>query len=91
VSVRGCPVVYDEDVRRVVASLPAAGKRSLAELLRQLTRDAPLLERLGVGPTGQEVAYASAHELLAAYRVDPDKRLVQVLSLVWLGDGRAGT
>jgi hypothetical protein len=35
----------------------------------------------------QDVAYASAHELLVAYRVDHSKRLVQVLSLVWLGDG----
>jgi hypothetical protein len=87
VSVRGYRVVYDEDVRRVVASLPAAGQRSLAELLRELTRDAPLLERLGLGPAGQEVAYASAHELLVAYRVDHSERLVQVLSLVWLGDG----
>jgi hypothetical protein len=87
VSIRGYRVVYDEDVRRVVASLPADGKRSLARLLRELTRDAPLLEGLGAGPTGQEVTYASAHELLVAYRVDDDKRLVQVLSLVWLGDG----
>jgi hypothetical protein len=39
---------------------------------------------------GQEVAYASAHELLIAYRIDHDKRLVQVLSLVWLGKGYAG-
>jgi hypothetical protein len=87
VSARGYRVVYDEDVRRVVASLPAAGQRLLAELLRELTRDAPLLERLGAGPAGQEVAYASAHELLVAYRLDHNKRLVQVLSLVWLGDG----
>ena len=86
-SARGYRVVYDEDVRLVVASLPAAGKRSLAELLRQLTRDAPLLERLGAGPAEHEVAYAGAHELLVAYRVDSDKRVVQVLSLVWLGDG----
>jgi hypothetical protein len=56
-------------------------------LLRQLTRDAPLLKRLGAGPAGQEVTYASAHELLVAYRVDHDERLVQLLSLVWLGDG----
>ena len=86
-SARGYQVVYDEDVRQVVASLPAAGKRSLAELLRQLTRDAPLLDRLGAGPAAHEVAYASAQELLVAYRVDHDKHLVQVLSLVWLGDG----
>jgi hypothetical protein len=44
VSTPGYRVVYDEDVRRVVASLPTAGKRSLAELLRELTRQAPLLE-----------------------------------------------
>jgi len=87
VSARGYRVVYDEDVRRVVASLPAAGKRLLAELLRQLTREAPLLDHLGAGPAGQEIAYASAHELLVAYRVDHEKRLVQLLSLVWLGDG----
>jgi hypothetical protein len=86
VSARGYRVVYDEDVRQVVASLSTAGKRSLAELLRQLTREAPLLERLGAGPTEHEVAYASAHELLVAYRIDHDKRLVQVLSLVWLGE-----
>jgi hypothetical protein len=87
VSIRGYRVVYDEDVRRVVASLPPAGKRWLAELLREITRQAPLLERQGAGPTEQEVAYASANELLVAYRVDHDKRLVQVLSLVWLGNG----
>jgi hypothetical protein len=87
VSVRGYRVVYDEDVRRIVVSLPTAGKRSLAELLRELTRQAPLLEWLGAGPAGQEVAYASASELLVAYRINHDKRLVQVLSLVWLGDG----
>jgi hypothetical protein len=85
VSTRGCRVVYDEDVRRVVASLPPPGKRSLAELLRELTRDAPLVERLSIGPVGQEVAYASAHELLVAYRVDHGARLIEVLSLVWLG------
>ena len=39
----------------MVASLPAAGKRSLAELLRELTRDAPLLARLSIGPTEQDV------------------------------------
>ena len=33
------------------------------------------------------VVYASAHDLLIAYRVDHDKRLVQVLRLVWLGAG----
>jgi hypothetical protein len=70
-----------------VASLPPAGKQSLAELLRELTRDALLLERLGAGPAEQEVAYTSVHDLLVAYRVDHDKRLVQVLSLVWLGAG----
>jgi hypothetical protein len=48
---------------------------------------APLLEWLGAGPAGQEIAYASANELLVAYRVIHDKCLVQVLSLVWLGDG----
>jgi hypothetical protein len=85
VSARGYRVVYDEDVRRIVASLPTGGKQSLAELFRELTRDAPLLERLGVGPAGQEVAYASAQELLVAYRVDHGARLIQVLSLVWLG------
>jgi hypothetical protein len=84
VSTRGYRVVYDEDVRRVVASLPTAGKRSLAELLRELTRDAPLVERLSIGPVGQEVAYASTHELLIAYRVDHGTRLIEVLSLVWL-------
>jgi hypothetical protein len=79
---------YDEDVRQVVNSLPPAGKQSLAELLRELTRDASLLERLGAGPAEQEeVAYASVHDLLVAYRVDHDNRLVQVLSLVWLGAG----
>jgi hypothetical protein len=87
VSVRGYRVVYDEDVRRVVVSLPSAGKRSLAELLRELTRQAPLLDRLGAGPTGQEVAYASVNERLVAYRVNHGKRLVQLLSMVWLGDG----
>ena len=82
-SARGYRVIYDEDVRRLVASLPAAGKQSLAEL----TRNASLLERLGAGPAGQEVTYASAHELLVAYQVDHEKRLIQVLSLVWLGPG----
>jgi hypothetical protein len=53
-------------------------------LLRELTRDAPLVERLGIGPVGQEVAYASTHELLIAYRVDHGTRLIEVLSLVWL-------
>jgi hypothetical protein len=85
VSTRGYRVVYDEAVRRVVASLPAAGKQSLAELFRELTRDAPLLERLGAGPAGQEVAYATAQELLVAYQVDHGARLIEVLSLVWLG------
>jgi hypothetical protein len=56
-------------------------------LFRELTRQAPLLEWLAAGTAGQEVAYASASELLVAYRVDHDKRLVQVLSLAWLGDG----
>jgi hypothetical protein len=84
VSARGYRVVYDEDVRRLVASLPAAGKQSLAELLRELTRGAPLLERLGAGPAGQEVTYASTHELLVAYQVDQKKHLIRVLSLVWL-------
>ena len=80
-------VVYDEEVRRLVASLPAAGKKSLAELFGELTRSASLLERLGAGPTGQEVTYARAHELLVAYQVDHEKRLIRVLSLVWLGAG----
>ncbi len=84
-STRRYRVVYDEDVRRVVASLPAAGKRSLAQLFRELARDAPLLERLAAGPAGQEVAYASAHDLLVAYRIDHEKHLIRVLSLVWLG------
>ena len=53
-SVRRFRVVYDEDVRQVVASLPPAGKQSLAELLRELTRDASSLERLGAGPAEQE-------------------------------------
>jgi hypothetical protein len=87
VSARGYRVVYDEDVRRLVASLPPAAKRSLAELFRELTSSASLLERLGAGPAGQEVAYASAHELLVAYQVDHEKRLIRVLSLVWLGPG----
>jgi hypothetical protein len=85
VSARGYRVVYDEDVRGVVASLPTAGKQSLAELFRELTRDAPLLGRLSAGPTGHEVAYASAQELLVAYRIDHGARRVEVLSLVWLG------
>jgi hypothetical protein len=95
VSARGYRVVYDEEVRRVVASLPTAGKQSLAELFRELTRDAPLLGRLSAGPTGHEVAYASAQELLVAYasaqellvayRIDHGARRVEVLSLVWLG------
>jgi hypothetical protein len=87
VSARRYRVVYDEDVREVVAGLPPAGKQSLAELLRELTRDAPLLEQLGAGLAEQEVAYASAHDLLVAYRVDHDERLVQVQSPVWLGAG----
>ena len=86
-SARGYRVVYDEDVHRLVVSLPAAGKQSLAELFQELTRSASLLERLGAGPAGQEVTYASAHELLVAYQVDHEKRLIQVLSLVWLGTG----
>lgn len=86
-SARGYRVIYDEDVRRLVASLPAAGKQSLAELFRELTRNASLLERLGAGPAGQEVTYASTNELLVAYLVDHEKRLIQVLSLVWLGAG----
>ena len=86
-SARGYRVVYDEAVRRLVASLPAAGKQSLAELFRELTRSASLLDRLGGGPAGQEVTYASAHELLVAYQVDHEKRLIRVLSLVWLGAG----
>jgi hypothetical protein len=49
VSTRGYRVVYDENVRRLVASLPAAGKQSLAELFRELTTSASLLERLGAG------------------------------------------
>ena len=61
-SARRYRVVYDEDVRQVVASLPPADKQSLAELLRELTRDASLLERLGAGQAGQEVGYASSHE-----------------------------
>jgi hypothetical protein len=77
VSTRGYRVVYDEDVRRL----------ALAELFRELTTSASLLERLGAGPAGQEVTYASAHELLVAYQVDHEKRLIQVLSLVWLGAG----
>ena len=84
-SARGYRVVYDEEVRRVVASLPTAGKQSLAELFRELTRDAPLLGRLSAGPTGHEVAYASAQELLVAYRIDHGARRIKVLSLVWLG------
>jgi hypothetical protein len=68
-----------------VASLPAAGKQSLADLFRELTRDASLLDRLGAGPAGQEVAYTSAQELLIAYRVDNTTHLIEVLSLVWLG------
>jgi hypothetical protein len=87
VSARGYQVIYDEDVRRLVVSLPAAGKQSLAELFQELTRSASLLERLGAGPAGQEVTYASAHELLVAYQVDHENRLIQVLSLVWLGTG----
>ena len=55
-SARSYRVVYDEDVRRIVASLPTVGKRSLAELLRELTRQALLLEWLGAGPAGQGVA-----------------------------------
>ncbi|HEV2919517.1 MAG TPA: hypothetical protein VG673_09780 [Actinomycetota bacterium] len=76
-STRGYRVVYDEDVRRL----------ALAELFRELTRNASRLERLGAGPAGQEVTYASANELLVAYQVDHEKRLIQVLSLVWLGAG----
>ena len=86
-SARGYQVIYDEDVRRLVVSLPAAGKQSLAELFQELTRSASLLERLGAGPAGHEVTYASAHELLVAYQVDHENRLIQVLSLVWLGTG----
>jgi hypothetical protein len=85
VSARGYRVVYDEDVRRVVASLPAAGKQSLAELFRELTRDAPLLGQLSADPTGHEVTYASAQELLVAYRIDHGARRIELLSLVWLG------
>ena len=84
-SAHGYRVVYDEDVRRLVATLPAAGKQSLAELFRDLTKSASLLERLGAGPAGQEVTYASTHELLVAYQLDHEKRLIRVLSLVWLG------
>jgi hypothetical protein len=87
VSARGYRLVYDEDVGRLVASLPPAGKRSLAELFRELTSSASLLERLGADPAGQKVAYASAHELLVAYQVDHEKRLIRVLSLVWLSPG----
>ena len=36
-SARRYRVVYDEEVRRLVASLPAAGKQSLAELFGELT------------------------------------------------------
>ena len=86
-SARGYRVIYDEDVRRLVASLPAAGKQSLAELFRELTRSASLLERPGAGPAGQEVTYTGAHELLVACQVDHEQRLIQVLSLVWLGAG----
>ena len=85
-STRGYRVAYDEDVRRTVATLPPAGKRALAELFGELTRGAPLLELLGVGPAGQEIAYASSHDLLVAYRVDHERRVIRVLSLVWLGD-----
>ena len=90
-SARGYRVIYDEDVRRLVASLPAGGKQSLAELFRELTRSASLLERPGAGPAGQAATYAGAHELLVACQVDHEKRLekrlIQVLSLVWLGAG----
>ena len=84
-STRGYRVVYDKDVRRAVASRPLAGKQALAELLRELTRDAPLLEQQGAGPTGQEVGYTSTHDLLAAYRPDHESRMVELLSLIWLG------
>jgi hypothetical protein len=85
VSARRYRVVYDEDVRQVVASLPAAGKRAVAALFRELIGDALLLERLGAGPAEQEVAYASGRDLLVAYRVDHTERTIEVLSLVWLG------
>jgi hypothetical protein len=54
-------------------------------LFRELTRDAPLLGRLSAGPTGHEVAYANAQELLVAYRIDHGAHRIEVLSLVWLG------
>jgi hypothetical protein len=85
VSAPGYRVVYDEDVRQVVADLPEPGKRALAELFRDLTRATPLLERLRAGPAGREVTYVSGQDLLLAYRVDQAKRIVQVLSVVWLG------
>ncbi len=84
-SPRGYRVAYDEDVRRIVATLPVAGTRAFAELGRELTRGAPLLDLLGVRPAGQEVAYASSHDLLVASRVDHEQRVIRVLSLVWLG------
>ena len=66
---------------------PQLSTKHTGMLLRELTRDASLLEQLGAGPAGQEVSYASSHELLVAYQIDHEKRLIRVLSLVWLGAG----
>ena len=77
-----CAGTLEEKIDALIES-----KQALAELFRELTRSASLLQRLGAGPAGQEVTYASAHELLVAYQVDREKRLIQVLSLVWLGPG----